>query len=397
MRTLVYLVSHPIQYQAPLLRKLNAAGDLNTITLFRSNMSVGRHYDAGFRAEISWDATLLEGYPHQFLKSLGRSDRFSFLRPYSVGLFSVLRRERPTALWLHGYASAYHLYAILLARLLGILTIVRSDSHDNNRRRNVIHRFVTTAVFAYMRLMKVRFLPVGSANKRRYISFGVRENSMQLMPYAVDNDFFSVRGRAEKRTYRDRAHDQLGTSRDRPIILFAGKLQYHKRWRETIQAFSAPGVWDHPTRPILVVAGSGVDTGSCFNEAKSSVANESIFLLGFKSQEELAALYKGADLFAMIADREAWGLAVNEAMAAGCAILGSRQLGCAEDLVREGRNGWLCDSGDVEGAAILMREALSSEETLAQMGEQSRKIIANWGLEQDVSALRCALSAWSRT
>ena len=45
---LAYLVSHPIQYQAPLLRRLAQEPDIDLTVLFGSNFSAKGYQDRGF-------------------------------------------------------------------------------------------------------------------------------------------------------------------------------------------------------------------------------------------------------------------------------------------------------------------------------------------------------------
>ena len=58
---LAYLVSHPIQYQAPLLRKISEDPEIDLTVFFCSSASVQRHFDKGFRRDIEWDTPLLGG------------------------------------------------------------------------------------------------------------------------------------------------------------------------------------------------------------------------------------------------------------------------------------------------------------------------------------------------
>jgi hypothetical protein len=66
---LAYLVSHPIQYQAPLLRQIAADPDIDLTVFFCSDNSTRKHIDEGFGQVIEWDTLLLDGYKHVFLKS----------------------------------------------------------------------------------------------------------------------------------------------------------------------------------------------------------------------------------------------------------------------------------------------------------------------------------------
>src|SRR3989338_4993443 len=125
---LVYLVSHPIQYQAPLLKQLAAQEDINLLVLFRSDYSLYQYTDAGFGKTIQWDIPLVEGYAYQVLPSLGGNKIFNFLKPFNYGLKKALRAHSADVLWIHGYASLFDLYAIHLAKKLGIKVIVRGES-----------------------------------------------------------------------------------------------------------------------------------------------------------------------------------------------------------------------------------------------------------------------------
>ena len=83
---LAYLVSHPIQYQAPLLRLISAEPDIELAVFFCSDLSVRKYHDEGFGTSFQWDVPLLDGYRHEFLPTWSGTDRFSFWRPLNHGL-----------------------------------------------------------------------------------------------------------------------------------------------------------------------------------------------------------------------------------------------------------------------------------------------------------------------
>lgn len=90
---LAYLVTHPIQYQAPLLRTIAAEPELDLRVFFCSDFSVGRFEEAEFGREIEWDVPLLEGYKHAFLPALGARTRITFWRPFNYGLSRRLAED----------------------------------------------------------------------------------------------------------------------------------------------------------------------------------------------------------------------------------------------------------------------------------------------------------------
>ena len=59
---LAYFVSHPIQYQAPLLRRIARESDIDLTAFFCSDLSVRGYHDSGFGVRVQWNIPLLEGY-----------------------------------------------------------------------------------------------------------------------------------------------------------------------------------------------------------------------------------------------------------------------------------------------------------------------------------------------
>ena len=137
---LAYLVSHPIQYQAPLLRRIALEPDIDLTVLFGSDFSVRGYKDRGFGVEVAWDTPLLEGYRSEFLRPLRDTGEVSPTTPISRGIYRRLRQSDGSpafdALWVHGYASVNALQAILAANALGIPVLLRAESWLADRARS---------------------------------------------------------------------------------------------------------------------------------------------------------------------------------------------------------------------------------------------------------------------
>jgi glycosyltransferase involved in cell wall biosynthesis len=84
---------------------------------------------------------------------------------------------------------------------------------------------------------------------------------------------------------------------------------------------------------------------------------------GFKNQSELPAYYAAADVLVLPSESETWGLVVNEAMACGLPAIVSDAVGCAPDLIEEGKTGFTYPVGDVD--ALAGRLAALAEMKLA--------------------------------
>ena len=133
---LAYLVSHPIQYQTPLLRRIALEQDIDLTVFFGSDFSVRGYRDKGFGVAVKWDVPLLDGYKHEFLPVIRDDARTGIMRPLNYGIFSRLRggglrTGGDTAfdvLWVHGYSTVNALHAMFAAKALGIPVLLRAES-----------------------------------------------------------------------------------------------------------------------------------------------------------------------------------------------------------------------------------------------------------------------------
>ena len=123
-----YLLSNPIQYQEPLLRYLAQDPIIELTVIYRSRRSLSTHSFSGFNMATQWDIPLLDGYQYYFLNCLGEDKKFTFWRPFNYGLWSYLRKHRFDVLWIHGYKDSYLLYAVIIAKCLGVKVLVRGES-----------------------------------------------------------------------------------------------------------------------------------------------------------------------------------------------------------------------------------------------------------------------------
>lgn len=100
-----------------------------------------------------------------------------------------------------------------------------------------------------------------------------------------------------------------------------------------------------------------VGSGELENELRALAARENlrVHFAGFKNQTELPACYAAADVLVLPSESETWGLAVNEAMACGLPAIVSDAVGCAPDLIEEGRTGFTYPVGDTEQLAARLQ------------------------------------------
>lgn len=387
-----YLVTHPIQYQAPMLRYIVQNSEIDLTALFMSDFSVKGYSDPGFGKKIEWDTPLLEGYKHIFLPVRGDNKRISNPRPFVTGLRKVLSEGGYDALWTHGYAHQVQIRAILIAKSLGMKVLVRAESQRTAVGRTKSNAWLKETALRALFAKVDGFLTIGSMNREYYESLGVPDSKLFRVPYAVDNAFFQSRA-AEAAKSRDAFRAELGLEPGRPVILYASKLSERKKSKELLEAYAklSPDGKTAP-KPYLLFVGDGTERPML--EAKvNELGWDTVKFLGFQNQTKLPAFFDLCDVFVLASAKEQWGLIVNEVMNAGRAVIISNEVGCGPDLVRDGENGYIVPVDDVDALSDRLRRITGDPELALSMGRRGREIIDTWGFQQDLEGLEAALDA----
>lgn len=370
---LLYLVSHPIQYQAPLLRKIAARDGIELFVLFDHLDSLQGYQDPGFGQEISWDVPLTQGY--DFAEVNSRRHLKHEIRKSDV-------------LWVHGWDTALKRRALKVAKKAGVKTLMRGENTeaampDGSGLRGILKRFYLAQIFKSCD----GFLSIGADNRTYYSSRGIEDHRLFSMPYTVDNDFFLSKIK-EASVNRQTFRKQLGLASDAPVILFAGKLQNRKHPDVLLKSFKKLDR-EVAREPVLIYVGDGEQRKAL--EASAAELGRHVIFAGFKNQTELPAYYDLADVFVLAASKEPWGLGVNEAMVGGCVPVVTQECGCAADLIDE-HSGRVVDPGDADQLAHALQELLSQPDALRAMGEAAQTKVLSWGLNESVAGLEQALN-----
>jgi glycosyltransferase involved in cell wall biosynthesis len=115
----------------------------------------------------------------------------------------------------------------------------------------------------------------------------------------------------------------------------------------------------------LTIVGDGPERGALESLAQLIIPDARF--LGAQYGETLQAELENADLFILPGTG---GLAVQQAMATGLAVIVAEGDGTQEDLV-SGGNGWLIPPGDYDALVAAMRAAVADPVRLVEMGNRS--------------------------
>jgi glycosyltransferase involved in cell wall biosynthesis len=384
---LAYFVSHPIQYQAPLLRLIHADPNIDLTVFFYSDFSLSAYKDKEFGRTIQWDVPLTEGYKHYFLDCWGSTQWKGWLnQPVATGIKSVLKQGEFDAVWVHGWSWLCSLQAILSAHQLKVPVLLRGEANGSSESPNLLKSVAKRTILGWLFNRISRFLPIGTLNYEFYRSYGVDPEVLKLVPYAVDNHYFSSKVNLATQKRED-FRKSLSLEPGRPVILYASKLIGRKRPQDLLKAYRLLCSSDNYTNPYLLFVGDGNARASLELEA-SDFSENCVRFLGFQNQSALPAFYDLCDVFVLPSSFEPWGLVINEVMNAGKAVVLSDKIGCLHDLVEDGVNGRVFPVGDIKALSESLIWTLSNAEAA---GKASRSKIKTWSYQEDLQGIKQAL------
>ncbi len=393
-RKLAVITSHPIQYQAPLFKRLAAKEDIDLTVYFCWDFGVQNpDFDKEFGVKLKWDMPLLDGYAYKFLKnySLKRSTRF--WGQINPGIVGEIGKSKFDAVMVFGWNSFTNWLAFFTAFLTGTKVFLRGENPLNQelikpKWKLSLKKIILKPLFGRISA----FLCIGRENYGFYEYYGVPKNKLFFVPYAVENERFMAAAAALKPKRKEFRKKLLDIGDDRPVALFVGKLIDKKRPMDLLQAFDiAAGSISFSA--ALVFVGDGILRPEL--EKYSEEHNlKNVHFAGFRNQTELPKYYAIADVFVLPSGPgETWGLVVNEAMCFGLPVVVSNMVGCVSDLVKEGENGFTTPLGDVAALAEKLLFLASDKNVREKFGIVSRRIIARYSHEEDVKGIIAGFSA----
>jgi len=166
------------------------------------------------------------------------------------------------------------------------------------------------------------------------------------------------------------------------IILSAGRLVPWKGFRMLIKIM--PSIFKINQAFRLVIVGDGPDKKILESMIKNLGLEKKVFLVGRKSQEELAVYLTAADMFVLGTGYEGFSHQILEAMVAGVPVI-TTAVGGNREVIEQGENGFLVKYNDefnlVEAVKSLWQDPDLKEEFI----KNGKKTVEKFSLEKMIS------------
>ena len=277
------------------------------------------------------------------------------LRLFRLGL-TVCRKENVDVV-LGFYLVPYGLLAWLLAKLTRRSVGLSLLGTDFNVHCHAWYAFILRAI-----LRRSDFVTVtGQTMLEEVTSWGVPRDRVQILPHAIDLERFK-----SEVPPQDRGLD----------LLYIGRLLKSKRVDQILKVHAR--VREQIPNARLAIVGEGPERERLEALARRLGLENAVEFAGYR--DDVERFYRNARTFLLASEREGLPLVLVEAMCCGCVPISTR-CGTIDDLIEDGRNGFLVAVGDWELMARRAWETLSDAERLLVLSKEAREVREHhaWG------------------
>lgn len=321
----------------------------------------------------SWESRLDDG-----VSELLPEGRFAALKQ----IFFEIRRGNFDWLHLAGWG-----HPLLFAALLMGATFKRRISMESDTQlpigqggwKKKVKELFYPRMFSLVEIL----FPGGTRQKEYLQYYGVPDAKIRIAQMTVDvTKIAELSGEMKGRRHETR--ESIGLRNDSVVFVFVGRLEECKGIHLLLEAFAK---LLSPHVQLLIVG-----DGNCRELAELAVASDQrIRYVGRRDFAGVVEAFAISDVVVVPSSFEPWGLVVNEAMAAGLPVIASDRVGCVDDLVRHGETGLVFPAQSVEELAGVMQTLANDYLLRDRLGNEGRKLISRWRLEDEAAILS---SAW---
>jgi len=293
-----------------------------------TKFGVEESFDSGFDRKFIFDVDLLSNYRSVFMKNYSlRINHTHFLGMFNLSIIRVVRNDLDVII-IHGWNSLTSILAMLSCIIFRKKFYLRSDSNVIDLKSNTsllrrLRRVVKNVLIVPLLKKCEKVFTIGQKNEEYFKILGFSSNKLTLVPFGVDNHFFS-KNIEQRHLIQKEIRLQLQIEDNLPIYLFSGKVVTYKGVHDLTKAFTKF------KNGFLIIVGDGPDKYQLETESEEQ---KNIHFAGFVNQTKIVNYYLAADFVVLPSHKESWGLCINEGLAAGAIPIVSDVCGCVPELV----------------------------------------------------------------
>lgn len=304
-------------------------------------------------------------YPYQVLfnKSL---DQVGFSERLKA-LFKTFNAFKPTVLNVTGWFDWAQVLLMIYARSKGVKIVLSSESSTLDHNRSGIKERIKKAIVG----MADAFFCFGKSSVNYLIALGIEKNKIAVSNAAVIDEALV------KNAFSEAKRKNL-TPLNKTFV-YVGRLAPEKNLQMLIEVFIR---LQNASDWKLLFVGDGPMRGELERLVLKSAKPENIQFAGGFPWYEVPCWLTQSDVLILPSISEPWGLVVNEAMVCGLPVIVSQTCGCVEDLVVDGKNGFIIDPKNPVSLKDALQFFIDNPDQIDSMGDASEELVAPFNSTQ---------------
>lgn len=333
-QNIVFITNIPAPYREKLHERLYAHyGDKYSV-MYCSTIEKGRLWKVN-----------VGNYSHQFLST----ENHGLL--YNIQLvINRLRQLKPRVVILPMELKPTFISAMIYAYLSRVKVVFYTDATIDSEAHYSLMRIALRRMQCWI---GDAFICISKGGEALYRRYGVQVTKIFKSCLCADNNIFKPM--TVKKIY------------DLVYVCYIREGKLPAFFAE-VATFTLPHLLNNDNFKLLIV-GEGEERKTLL--AKLDNAGIAYRYVGYATQEELPLYYNQSRLMVFTTRRDAWGVTANEAMMCGCPVLVSRAAGCANDLVRDGINGYVLENDNAGEWAERIASLLDNPNLYRQFSDKA--------------------------
>jgi glycosyltransferase involved in cell wall biosynthesis len=248
----------------------------------------------------------------------------------------------------------------VLSRICGIPII--SSQRSNNQNYSRVKRIILRGVLRLSERIVLNARSYQSDVTRWYLPRGA---DVRIIPNGLELGLYS-----ERKT-KIECRKAFGINSNLTVLGSMGRISEEKGLPDLIRAFALLG--DKTAQ--LLIAGAGPQRATLEKLAdRLGVASCTIFLGHLDSNHD--DFFGSLDVYVQPSIFEGMPMALLEAMASGCPVIGT-EVGGVPDLIRNGKTGWLVPPRNPRALSTAISQALEHPDLASDLAENARSMVSN--------------------
>ena len=244
-------------------------------------------------------------------------------------------------------------------KLRNILTMYGGDIYDPTKKRSP-HKNPVFKIAVNWVLKRSDYLVVEANDlKDKLKQYYKLNKEVKVIPLPYENIAF-------KKVTRE----QLNLDKDKIYLISVGRLVKRKGFDFLIKSLAEL----NNKKVHVLIIGDGPEKDNLISLSKKLNVENKVHLLGYQSEEKKFQYLRNSDIYVLSSIHEGFGIVLQEAMQTGIPLISTNN-GGQVDIIKEGKNGFFINYGDVKSLAHKINLLIKDKPLREKMSKQNKKDI----------------------